>query len=40
MNFCQIAKEDFLFIFIVNIVHVVELLNYYTNHCTYITFTH
>ena len=21
-------------------VHVVELLNYYTNHCTYIKFTH
>jgi len=26
-------------IFIVNTVHAVELLNYYTNHCTYIKFT-
>jgi len=27
-------------VFYCHTVHVVELLNYYTNHCTYIKFTH
>jgi len=31
-------KEDLPFYFHCYTVHVVELLNYYTNHCTYIKF--
>jgi len=42
---CGVVKsenEDSLRIFYFHCytVHVVELLNYYTNHCTYIKFAH
>ena len=37
-KFCELNVGYFFYFYCYN-VHVVELLNYYTNHCTYIKFT-